>query len=233
MTCILADDEEPARLLLQSYISKTKELNLLGSFSNGLEARDFLEKNKVDLVFLDINMPELSGLSVARIVQPRPIIIFTTAYSEYASEGFELDVIDYLTKPFSLERFLKSVNKARQYHEFNNPPTAPPSADYFFVKADYKMVKINFAEIEYIEGMREYVRIHLIKKKVVTLLPMTKMESILPADRFLRVHKSSIVNLDFIDAIHGNEIELGPHRISIGATYKESVEQRLKELGIS
>ncbi len=231
MTCILADDEEPARLLLREYISKATELVLVESFANGTQARTFLEKNSVDLAFLDINMPELSGTDLVRILEPKPLIIFTTAYSEYALEGFELDIIDYLTKPFSLERFLKAVNKANQYYQLTHDPSKK-HVDYFYVKADYKIVKVSFSEVLFIEGMREYVRIYTVKKKIITLLSMTKLESELPRDRFIRVHRSSIVNLNAIDAVHNNTIEIAEHKISVGATYKDALEDRLRKKGI-
>ncbi|MGC4021149.1 MAG: response regulator [Cyclobacteriaceae bacterium] len=157
---------------MKEYISKEKGLNLVGSFATGLEVRNFLENNSVDLAFLDINMPEISGTSLVRVLKQKPLIIFTTAYSEHAVEGFELDIIDYLTKPISFERFLKSVDKAKHYHQLLTSKT-PPS-EYFFVKADYKIVKINFNEILFIEGLREYVRIHTPKKKIITLLAMAK-----------------------------------------------------------
>ncbi len=234
MTCILADDEEPARKLLEEYITKTSVLELAGSFQNGMDARNFLLNHSVDLAFFDINMPELTGLELIRSLTTKPMIILTTAYSEHALDGFELNALDYLVKPFSLERFLRAVDKAAsQLRPLPiNEVSTNQRNDFFFIKADHKLIKINFDEVIFIEGLREYVRIHTVNKKYITLLSLNKLEEELPAEQFIRIHKSTIVKISRIKIIHNNSVELDGQNFSLGATYKEALMRLIGKKGI-
>lgn len=201
------------------FCSRLPNLKVVGTCKNAIEAIHFLAENQVDLIFLDIQMPDLSGIDLVKTLKVKPAIIFTTAYSDYAVEGFELDVTDYLVKPFSFERFIKAVNKVKSPSE---PETLVKEAEFMIVKADHKLYKVMFKEIKYIEGLREYVAYHLKDKKIVALASLKKLEEELPTN-FIRIHKSFIINADLIESISGNEIELGTVKLPIGKSYKEEV----------
>ncbi len=210
--CIAIDDEPLALKQMESYISKTPSLEAAGLFDNAIEALPFVQQNQVDLMFVDINMPDLTGMEFVKSLQNPPGIIFTTAYSEYAMEGFRVDAIDYLLKPIAYSDFLKAVTKAEKMIAPPKPDEIQikPDSDFLLIKSENRIVKINFDEIEYIEGMREYVRFHLAARKaVMTLLSMKKLEAQLPADQFMRVHRSWIVNLQKITTIERNRIVFG------------------------
>lgn len=229
MTCMLADDEELARRLLADYIARARNLSLEAAFENGADALQYVRNTPVDLIFLDINMPDITGLELLRSMPHKPLAILTTAYSEYALEGFELDVVDYLQKPFSFERFLKAVNKAHEYH--HPKPITSPTDDYFFVKADSKIVKVAVDEVLFIEGLKEYVRIHTLDKKIITLLSLSALEQKLPTSRFLRVHRSYIINYQHIDAYHNNTLEINGQNIPVGQSYKPQLMEILAQKG--
>ena len=232
MNCIIVDDENPAIKILSSYVSQMPVLKLVDTCDNAMKAMDVLHRKPVDLLFLDIHMPGMSGLDFIRSLKTKPLVILVTAYPQHALEGFELDVVDYLLKPVSFERFVQAVNKALERMGKLGIAQVSPSVDviekgskeYMFVKADYKLVKIIFDEIVFIEGLREYVRIHTTKdERVITLQSLRNLEGILPAKKFARTHKSYIVAIEKIDAIVGNTIEIGEELIPIGKSYKEKV----------
>jgi DNA-binding LytR/AlgR family response regulator len=220
MTCIVVDDEPLARQGMEMNIASASFLQLLGSFSNALAASDFLRKEKVDLMFLDINMPELSGLDFLKSLRDAPLVIFTTAYPQYALESYELDAIDYLVKPIRIERFLKAVNKAENHlrllQQEGSSQVEKIEDDFVFIKADRKYFKIYFREILYIEGLKDYVIIYTRDNKIITSMNVKTIATQLPASIFARVSKSYIVNTQHISSfdneliyIHNNEIPLG------------------------
>jgi len=209
INCVTIDDEPLALKQMQDYINKTPFLKLVAKCESAFEAMEVLSKNQVDLMFVDINMPDLSGMDFVKSMEYKSHIIFTTAYSEYAVEGFKVDALDYLLKPISYNDFLKSANKAKKYIKTFTPKTdkIQSDAEHLFIKSEYKTIRINLKEIKYIEGMREYVRIHLTNSKnFMTLLSMKILEEQLPKERFMRVHRSYIVNLKQINVIERNRI---------------------------
>lgn len=231
LKCLIVDDEPLPLELLADYIRKTPFLELTGSFTNPLEALVSLKKQPVDLIFLDIQMPELNGIQFTQLVGEKPKIIFTTAYTNYALQGYELNVVDYLLKPIPFDRFLKAANKALQALTETGSESAPPqipSQDLIFVKSGYKTIKVFLNEILFLESLKEYVAIHKSAEKILTLDSMKKMEELLPAQQFVRVHKSYIVNIKHIDSIERNRIFLGKTVIPIGDTYRENLFQILE-----
>lgn len=234
MNCLIVDDEYMARLLLEEYVKKVPFLTLVGTCENALEAFHLLKTEVVDVIFLDIQMPHLTGLEFAKILQNKPAIVFTTAYSEHAVEGFQLDVVDYLLKPFSFERFVQAASKASNFVAFHKKaplplPTKSSLPGYFFVKSDGKQIKIRFDDILYIEGLKEYVSIYTTdKQRVVTLQSIKNLEAFLPKNTFLRIHKSYIISLAHIEALVGNQVEIHNKLLPIGATYKEEVMKSLQ-----
>ena len=227
ITCLIVEDEPLARNLLTDYVSKVPYLSLIKACTGPLEAMEELRKNPVDLLFLDVQMPELTGISFLKSLQKKPFVILTTAYSQYALEGYELDVTDYLLKPITFERFLKAVDKVSQ--RMSGAPTtvaekanveAAPS--YIFVKDGTKLVKIRWDDILYVEGLKDYVTIHTRQQKVISLQRMKTMEEELPADKFIRIHNSFIVAIDAIDSVHKDKVQIGQAFIPVGDTYKKS-----------
>lgn len=207
--CIAIDDEPLALMQIAGYIKKTPFLELVGQYESAIQAIDVLGNISVDLMFVDINMPDLNGMDFVRTLEKPPRIVFVTAYSEYALEGFRVDAIDYLLKPISYVDFLKSANKVKSW--FDSHPQKSDDIksdkDFLFIKSDYKVLRINFSDINYIEGMSEYIKIYLTNSKpVMTLLSMKFIEEQLPSDRFMRVHRSYIVNLTKISVIERNRI---------------------------
>ncbi len=202
--CIAIEDEPMALKQMENYIGKTPFLELAGQFRNAFKAIDFLHENEVDLMFVDINMPDLNGMDFVKSLEKAPRVVFTTAYSEYAIEGFKVDALDYLLKPISYADFLKTANKAKQWFDLqdNKPSEIRTEKNFLLIKSEHKIVRINFSDIKFIEGMREYVRIHLTDQKpIMTLMSMKKLEETLPASFFMRVHRSYIVNLEKITVI--------------------------------
>ena len=226
--CIVIDDEQPARELIKAYIEKVPHLEFITEFKNPLEAMSILREQDINLIFLDIQMPGLSGLEFIKTLNHQPSIILTTAYSQYALEGYELDVLDYLLKPISFERFLKAVNKIQGSVSPKIPVTTSPNdQEYLFVKSDGQKHRISFNEIQFIEGLKEYVRFHLISDTVITLESLKKLEETLPPGQFMRIHKSFIVNTKLVKSISGSHVIIGSQKIPVGQSYKEKV---MKEL---
>jgi len=223
--CLAIDDEPLALNKMASYISRTPFLELAGACRSGYEAIDLLSRQSVELMFVDINMPDINGLDFVKTLQNRPQIIFTTAFSEYAIDGFKLDALDYLLKPIGYTEFLKASNKARRFLEsaLSGPAKDPLNTEYLFIRSDSKNTRISVNDITYIEGMREYVRIHLISgKALMPLLSLRSLEEQLPNDRFMRVHRSYIVNLKQIVTVEHNRIVFdGKIYIPVSDQYKE------------
>lgn len=224
---LIVDDEPLAREILESYIDKIPEIKLISSCDNAIEANDILQSNDIDLVFLDIQMPQMTGIQLLRTLQNPPQVIFTTAYAEYAVDGFDLNAVDYLLKPISFERFMKAVNKVKSLQAGQQNAGESKGEDYFFVKADKKLVKIHYNEILYIEGLKDYVIIKKETGRVIALQTMKSLEAKLPVNLFKRIHRSYIVNTKRINAIVGNSIELTEtgkvKHIPIGKNYKDDL----------
>jgi two-component system LytT family response regulator len=224
--CIAIDDEPLALKQINSYIEKTPFLEVVALCHNAFDAMKFLANNEVDLMFVDINMPDLNGMDFVKSLTQKPQIIFTTAYSQYAIEGFQVDALDYILKPISYASFLKSANKANTWFELNQKQSesVQTTQDSLFVKSEYKMVRIFLSEIKYIESSNEYIQIHLVNDEpVTTLIRLKVMEEQLPKDKFMRVHRSFIVNLDRIRVIERNRIVFDHNvYIPVGDQYKES-----------
>lgn len=225
LNCVIIEDEPLARNLITEYVKKVPSLNLLEAFSNPLEALDALRTLAVDVLFLDVQMPEITGISLLKVLKKRPLVVLTTAYSEYALEGYELDVADYLLKPITFERFLKSVDKIMQRLEADTKPIAiaepVASPAFVFVKDGTKLVKVRLDEILYVEGLKDYVTIHTTNQKITTLQRMKALEEQLPAEKFIRIHNSYIVALDAIDVIQKSEVSIGSVTLPIGDTYRK------------
>jgi len=229
ISCIAVDDEPLALDLLKDYILKVPFLNLLKTFNNGMETLDFLKKNQVDLIFLDIQMDDLTGIQLIKVLKQKPLVIFTTAYPNFAIEGYELDIIDYLLKPISFERFVKSIDKVYEKlqtermlkSEQKEITIANPRDDFFFIKTEFRLEKVNFHDILYIEGMGDYLRVVTTTKRIMTLQSFRRMEEILPHDKFSRVHKSFIVALEKIESIERNRIKIADKLIPISDSYKK------------
>ncbi|WP_291856808.1 LytTR family DNA-binding domain-containing protein [Marinilabilia sp.] len=234
--CVIIDDEFPARALLKDYIDRFPYLELAGSFKAPLEALPLLQGGGADLVFLDIQMPEISGMDFLKAFQLKNIlVVITSAYSEYALEGYQLDVIDYLLKPFSFERFMQSVQKAGDRLLKSNSSIGPGDVsmqdpdECIIVKADHKSYRVKIAEILFIEGMREYVTIHCVNQKLVSLESLKNLVESLSSNVFMRVHKSFIVNKQQVKALYGNQLQLHNTQkvIPIGQSYREEVRKVL------
>ncbi|QEC66700.1 response regulator transcription factor [Panacibacter ginsenosidivorans] len=229
LRCIAIDDEPLALELLVDNISKVPFLELVAECSNPLEALKVLQEKKVDLIFLDIQMPGLTGLQFIQSLAEKPMFILITAYEKYALDGYTLDVIDYLVKPVSLDRFIKACNKARDLHELkikgndNNGNTQ--KADYFFVNVDYKLLKVVFADITFIEGLKDYIKIHLksTTRPIITRMSMKSVEEQLPENDFIRIHKSYIVSVSHITAVMKNSVFIGELEIPVSDNYKDTL----------
>lgn len=225
MNVILVDDEPLAQEIVETHISKFPNLKLLAKCNNAVEALQALKEHEVDLMFLDIQMPQISGIDFLKTLPSPPKVILTTAFSEYALDGYDLNVVDYLLKPISFDRFAKAVNKAVS-QDMPQPEPSPSSkegADYIFVKADKKLIKIHFNDIFYIEGLKDYVILHTPTGRVVTLQTMKSLEIKLPQALFMRIHRSYIVNLSNITVIEGNTVQINKKIIPIGKNYKEKL----------
>ncbi len=228
LNCIAIDDEPLALELLEDNISKVPFLKLVASCENPIRAMEVLEKQRVDLVFLDIQMPGLTGLQFIKSLSVKPLFILITAYEKYALEGYSLDVVDYLVKPVSLDRFIKACHKARELFELRTVKpgtTNEPASDYFFVNVDYSLLKVMFNDIMWIESLKDYVKIHLKSstKPVVTRMSMKLLEESLPPDRFLRVHKSFIISKQQITAVRKNSLFIGTMEIPVGENYRDTI----------
>jgi DNA-binding LytR/AlgR family response regulator len=227
MRCIAVDDEKHVLDLLVDNIKQVPYLQLVKSCKTAFEAMEILQKEKIDLIFLDIQMPRLSGLQFIQTLRQPPMIIVITAYEDYALEGYNLNVVDYLLKPVSLERFLKACNKAKELFDLRNDRTAPQKEepDHLFVNVEYKLVKIQFSEILFIEALKDYIKIHLTPpaKPVLTKMSLKTMEEKLPVSRFARIHKSYIVSADKITVIKRDLINVGDLELPVSDFYKENL----------
>lgn len=228
--CIIVEDEVLAQQVIQSHLQKTDQFELVAICNNALEAADALNNQEVDLIFLDIQLPGMTGLNFLRTLEDPPLVVLTTAYTEYALESYEFNVIDYLLKPISFERFSKMVNKIKEGRLFSHEPKEKSNVptDHIFIKSNSKFFKVNFSEIMYIEGMKDYLKIFTPEYKLITHQTMSDMERLLPPGKFIRVHKSYIVAIPFIKSIYGNAIEVDKATIPIGGSYKEKVMQLVK-----
>jgi DNA-binding LytR/AlgR family response regulator len=226
--CIAIDDEPFALKQVCNYVEKTPFLNLVSTFNSALKAVEFVSNNRIDLLFLDIQMPDLSGIEFAKILNNNSKVIFTTAYQQFALEGFKVDAIDYLLKPFSYEEFLTASNKALKYFELleKAEKKIETSDNYLFVKAEYKIRKINFNEILYIEGLKDYVRIYIENEKpVMSLISMKLLDEKLPASKFMRIHRSYIVNVEKIKIIERSRIVFGDKYLPVSDGYKDEFQK--------
>ncbi|MFI5155355.1 MAG: LytR/AlgR family response regulator transcription factor [Chitinophagales bacterium] len=226
LQCIIIDDEPIARRGLEEYINEVEFLHLAGAYDHPLKAADILVNQPVDLIFLDIQMPKMTGLDFLKSFSKHPMIIFTTAYPQYAVDGFELDAIDYLVKPFSFERFWKAVMKAKANAEAKTESPAE-GQDYFFIKADNKLVKVNYDDILFVEALQNYVAVITKDKKHITYLTFKSMEEHLQGGRFIKIHKSFIVSVAKIDSIEGNMVRVGSHELPISRSSKEEVMEKI------
>jgi two-component system, LytTR family, response regulator LytT len=231
ITVIAIDDEPLALQLIADYIQKTPDLMLVGQFENPLEAAQYLSKNPIDIVFTDIQMPGLNGIEFTRSMVNGAVVIFTTAFSKYAIEGFKLDIADYLLKPFTYEEFLTSVHKAERMIRSVTKPAYDvlSNNEFLFLKSDYKIKRINFQNILYVEGLKEYVKVYTMNsdKPILSLSSLKILEIKLPADKFMRVHRSFIVNLEKIETIERSRIVFGKKYIPIGDQYKDRFQEFL------
>jgi DNA-binding LytR/AlgR family response regulator len=227
---LIVDDEPPARKLLSDYVSKIGNLELAGVCSNGQEAMRFLQEFPVDILLLDIRMPLMTGVDLIKELPEKPLTIFVTAYEDYAVKGYELDVIDYLLKPVSFERFQKAIDKAIEYLSVqvvsDNPNEKP---DYFFIKTDTRIVKFMFSEIQAIEAQREYIKIITPTRKVMSLVSLTNMANALPSD-FVRIHRSYIINMRHIDEVQAQDVLIGKEVYPISRNYREEFFEKLGNL---
>lgn len=224
--CLIVDDEPLSRNVLKGFVADHPDLELAGECKDALEAMSFLERQEVDLLFLDINMPKLSGVNFYKSLQKKPEVIFTTAYSEFAVEGFELNAIDYLMKPIAFERFIKAIQKVKD--KLGQNSTSLPAQDYIMLKADKKMYRTPYEDILFCEALGDYVKVHLKDKVLIITTTMKKLLAELPEQVFLRTHKSYIINKSKVEYIEGNQIKIGSQLVSIGQSYREEV---MKALG--
>ncbi|MTH16183.1 LytTR family DNA-binding domain-containing protein [Flavobacterium sp. LC2016-01] len=236
MKCVIIDDEPLAVELLEDFVKKVDSLELLTTFNNAIDAVSFINQNNVDLIFLDIQMPHFSGIDFLNTIEKKPLVIFTTAYSDYAVEGFNLGAVDYLVKPIPFHRFLKSVVRAQQ---IVNPATAIQAIsentatpeleqDFMFVRAEYENVKMNFSDILFIEGLKDYVKIYTTDNKfTLTLISLIKLENLLSSKGFSRIHRSYIINIKHVKSIQKNKVLISDKRIPISESYKSAFFEKI------
>ncbi len=230
INCIAIDDEPLALDIMKDYCSKVSFLNLLRTFDNAIESIEYIRSNPVDLIFLDIQMEELTGIQLLNALKTRPYVIFTTAYERYAIQGFELDVIDYMLKPISFERFIKGVNKVCERMQLdagtpkseNSGKAKAPEPTFFFVKTETRMERIEHGDVLYVEGMGDYWRIVTKTRRIMTLMNARKLEEVLKEPQFCRVHKSYFIALDKIESIERNRIKIGDQYIPVSETYHKT-----------
>ncbi len=229
INCLIIDDEQLARQLLENYVVKIPYIELVKSCKNALEAIEFLQKGNIDLMFLDIQMPDLNGIEFLQTFENKPLVIFTTAYKEFALDGYELDVIDYMLKPISFERFLQGSNKALEQIKLIKAAKNKEisSKDFINLKSNHKVYKVKYNDIYYIEGLKEYVTFYTKDKKIVVLESLKKLEKTLPQELFLRIHKSYIANIQMIDSMYGNQLEVNGNYLPIGKIYLDKVKTKL------
>lgn len=227
ITCIIVDDEPQARKLMETYVSQLAGWKVLRLCSNALDAFEALQTNTVDVVFLDIKMPGITGIDFLRSLKDPPLVIFTTAYNKYAMDGYDLNVVDYLLKPISMQRLLQAAQKVTERRHTPAGPAKQPALPYFFARCENKLVKINFADVLFVEGMQNFVKVHTAAQTYLITNTMKAMDDLLPQDDFIRVHKSYTVALAAIHAVYGNTIEIGKVQLPIGANYKSEFMSRI------
>lgn len=231
---IIVDDEYLARKLLQDYVSKVESLQLVGTCSNAFEAMEALANNTVDIMLLDIQMPDLTGMELVKGLEKKPAVIFTTAYSEYAVDAFNLAVVDYLLKPFDFPRFFQAIRKAignvqpKMEEAPKQAADISKSNDFITVKADYKLYKINYDDLLFIEGQHEYVTFHTTQRRITALFALKDLEEMLPKDRFVRVHKSYIVSFKHIQDLDKSDVTVAGNKVPVGASYRDELLSRLQ-----
>lgn len=237
--CIAIDDEPLALDIISDYAGRVPYLDLLSTFDNAVDGMAYLKNNPVDLMFLDIQMEELTGIQLLSALKTKPLVIFTTAYDQFALKGYELDALDYLLKPIAFERFLKAVDKAydrlvpkKEAQVANSEHTHQTPIDYCFVKTEFHLEKINFSDILYIEGMGDYLMIHTTTRKIMTLQNFKKAEETFPANNFCRVHKSFMVALDKIESIERNRLKIGNMHIPVSDSYKKDFYALIEQRGM-
>lgn len=234
MKCIIVDDEPLAIEVIESHISKLDDVEIVAKCSNALKAFEILQKHTVDLIFLDIQMPKLTGIDFLKTLQNAPKVIFTTAYRDYALESYDLNAVDYLLKPISFDRFLKAIGKVYGQNQLVTSVTTPTvansqSEDYIYVKADKKMVKVQLNEVLYIESLKDYVRIKTVNKTVITHQKISYLEEKLPEKEFARIHRSYIISIKKVDSFSTMAVEIGDQELPIGRNYKQNVMQLLND----
>jgi len=231
MKCIIVDDEPLAIEVIESYVERIESLEVVGKFRNAVKAFDFIQTGEqVDLIFLDIQMPKLTGIEFLKTLQNPPKVIFTTAYREYALDGFELEALDYLLKPISFDRFMKAVSKALNHSKEVEISTSHDGDEFIFFKCDKKMIRISLKDILYIESIKDYVKIKTAEKEVVTHQKISVLETKLPANHFIRIHRSFIVNIPRIESYSASEVELNNESIPVGRNYKVGVMEKLGKI---
>lgn len=226
--CLIVDDEPIARKILQEFVEELEWLRLVGQAESPLKAINLMAQNAIDLLFLDIEMPQISGLELLKNLNNPPEVIITTAYPHYALDGFELDVLDYLLKPISMERFLKAALKAKAFFEQKNQLSSS-TANYFFIKCDGKIERIELHELLYVKALENYIIIQTTQKKYITYLTMKGLEEYLPTDQFVKIHKSYLVPIAKIDRIEGNEVHIGQEKLPLSRNLRADVLQRIDE----
>lgn len=238
LQCIAIDDEPLALALLEDYISKVPYLHLVAKCQDAFEATRIMQEQEIDLIFADIQMPGLTGIQFIQSLSHRPMVILITAYEKFALEGYNLDVVDYLLKPVEMDRFIKACNKANELYQLKHAARQPaahsqPHPTYFFVNADYSLVKVQFSDITWIEGLRDYVKIHLksTAKPLIVRSGIRAIEQELPADGFLRVHKSFIVSVDSITSVRKNSVFIHEMEIPVGAVYRDAIDRLTGKTG--
>lgn len=224
---LIVDDEFLARKLLTEYVSKIDYLQLIETCSDATKAMEVLNHESVDILLLDIQMPDISGIEMLKLINNKPAVILTTAYSEYAVDAFSLGVVDYLLKPFDYARFLQAINKAISLKSNVQEQTSDTMTDYIMVKADYKLYKVNYDDLLFIEGQHEYVTFHTTTKRITALYSLRNLEEILPKDRFVRTHKSYIVSIKKIEDIDKTNVTVSGNKIPIGASYRDALVDRM------
>jgi len=241
LRCIAVDDEPLALDIIQDYVNKVPFLEFKSRFDNAIDAINYLKENEIDLIFLDIQMEDLTGIQMLKLMPVRPQVIFTTAYSDYALQGYELDVTDYLLKPISFERFLLSANKALERKKPSNETVKSPDDEmlihnprneYFFIKTEYRLQKVNYSDILFIEGQGDYLKIVTPKENIMTLQTFKRIEEILPVTNFVRIHRSYIIAIDKINHIERNRVNISGHLLPVSDSYRDTFFDVLEKKGI-
>jgi len=222
LKCIAIDDEPLALRLISDYVSRFPALQMVNTFEDAITGAEFLKSTPIDLLFVDINMPDITGIDLVRSLQVKPMVIFTTAYKNFAYEGFELEALDYVLKPIDIRRFTKAVEKAVDYYKYKNKPATEEADESLYVYSEYRMVKIDLSTIEYIESMEDYIKIHITNDKtILTLMPMKKVLEKLPSTRFQRIHRSYIVPVNKIRSIQNRKVQLTDVELPVSETYND------------